>query len=352
MSAEPSITMSPGGAPDVLDDDVAAALLPARDPRGHKGTFGTVAVVAGSLAYAGAALLAGRAAMRAAAGVAILCVPASIAPLVAGRVPELVVLALPERLTGEVDAGPAAEMVLGLVPDALVVGPGLHPGQPTARLVERLRALPPGSPGTAPPSPCVLDAEALNQLARSPGRFDHPARPGVLTPHPGEFERLFGSRPSDDRGERSRLATAAAGTSRAVVVLKGAESVVASPDGRAVIAPFALPVLATAGSGDVLAGVIGSLLAQGLPPFEAACLGVYLHGLAGREMRERVGEAGVLASEIADAVPGARRYLSERRGPHAREYDATRPEGAPTEGGGAGGPAVRTRDGDVDARSG
>jgi ADP-dependent NAD(P)H-hydrate dehydratase / NAD(P)H-hydrate epimerase len=301
--------------PIALDDGLAAALLPARDPRGHKGTFGTLAVVSGSLEYAGAALLVGRAALRAGAGVAVLCVPESVAPIVAGRVPELVTMVLPERSDGELDPGPAADLVLGRGADALVVGPGLRPGRATASLVERLAASAghEDAPGARAELPCVLDAEALNQLARSPVRWAHPSRPCVLTPHPREFERLFGTRPADDREDRARLASEAAAQASGVVVLKGANSVVAAPDGRTAVAPFALPAMATAGSGDVLSGIIGSLLAQGVAPFEAACLGVYLHGLAGREASERIGDAGVLASDIADAVPGARRHLATAR---------------------------------------
>jgi NAD(P)H-hydrate epimerase len=164
----------------------------------------------------------------------------------------------------------------------------------------------------------VLDGGALNLLAAErawaaaaePGRF-------VLTPHPGEFGRLTGRDVADDDGERAARCAEAARDFGQVVVLKGAHTVICAPDGRAAVAPFENPALASAGTGDVLAGTIGGLLAQGLAPFDAACLGVYLHGAAAERVRERLGDAGLLASDLPLEIALVRRQLAalrDRRG--------------------------------------
>jgi NAD(P)H-hydrate epimerase len=303
-----------------LDDDVAASLLPARSPRGHKGSFGKLLVIAGSLDYAGAAVLVCRAAGRTGVGLVTLAVPESLQPLFAAKVIEATTMALPEDDVEEVDPEPALARILDHEHDALVVGPGLRPGLSTAELVRELIA----APGEVSP-PVVLDAEALRSLATMDGWWEGERRPAVLTPHAGEFARMragSGKDPADDGDladdDAARVAAArdAAGTWRQVVVLKGARTIIASPDGEVAIAPFENPALATGGTGDVLAGAIGALLAQGLTPFAAARLGVYLHGGAGDGARDRLGDAGVLASDLPDGLAYTRRRLvglSERR---------------------------------------
>jgi hydroxyethylthiazole kinase-like uncharacterized protein yjeF len=309
----------PAGAPK-LDDDLAASLLPPRDSRGHKGSFGKLLVIAGSLDYAGAALLVSRAAGRAGVGLVTLAVPESLQPLFAAKVVEATTMALPEDDVEEVDPEPSLARILDHEHDAIVVGPGLRPGLATAELVRLLLA----PPGDDPP-PLVLDAEALRALASVDGWWEGDRRPAVLTPHVGEFRRLRAGRGddmdadgdlADDDAARIAAATEAAGTWRQVVVLKGARTVVAAPDGRLAVAPFENPALASGGTGDVLAGAIGSLLAQGLEPFDAARLGVYLHGTAGDAGRERFGDAGLLASDLPDGLAVARKRLAglaERR---------------------------------------
>jgi NAD(P)H-hydrate epimerase len=166
----------------------------------------------------------------------------------------------------------------------------------------------------AVPPPAVIDATALAALATVEEWWERRVRLCVLTPHPGEFARLDGSAvgPSDEaRRERARAAAARWG---AVVVLKGARTVVAAPDGRVAWASFANPALGTGGTGDVLAGVIASLLGQGVPTWEAACLGVYLHGTAGERVRERLGDAGLLASDLLVELALTRRDLARRGG--------------------------------------
>jgi NAD(P)H-hydrate epimerase len=287
-----------------LDEAAAAALLPERDPRGHKGTFGRVVAVAGSLDYAGAALMAGAAALRAGSGLVTLCLPSSLQPLLAGRVPELITHGLPETAPFEVDASEAVAEVAALPADALLLGPGLRPGRDTTRLTTGLLAL------EGPPT--VVDAGALEALSRVPGWWTRLARPAVLTPHPGELARL-GRAVSDDDDERQATAGEAAAAWGCVVVLKGAHTVIADPDGPVLMAPFELPALGSAGSGDVLAGVIASLVGQGLQPFAAAALGTYLHARAGEDVSSHLGDAGLMATDLLPAIPRARRQLALAR---------------------------------------
>jgi NAD(P)H-hydrate epimerase len=304
-----------------LDDNLASDLLPERPPRGHKGSFGKLLVIAGSLDYAGAALLVCRAAGRAGAGLVTLAVPESLQPLFAAKVVEATTMGLPEDDVEEIDPEAAIARILDHDHDAIVIGPGLRPGLATAELVRELLAEPEDGPG----APVVLDAEALRSLATMERWWEGNRRPSILTPHAGEFARLragSGLDPEadgdlvDDDSARVAAVRDASTTWRQVVVLKGARTAIAAPDGQVAVAPFENPALASGGTGDVLAGTLGALLAQGLDPFAAARLGVYLHGLAGDQVRERIGDAGLLASDLPDALALARRRLAaiaERR---------------------------------------
>ena len=303
----------PEGVPK-LDEETAIALLPKRPERGHKGSFGKLLVLAGSLDYAGAALLVCRAAGRAGVGLVTLAIPETLQPLFAAKIVEATTMALPEDDVEEVDPEPSLARILDHDHDALVIGPGLRPGLATADLVRMLL-----DPGGEERPPLVLDAEALRSLASMDGWWEGERRAAVLTPHAGEFSRLrvgAGVEPDadgdliDDDVARVAAATDAATHWHQVVVLKGARTVVASPEGDVIVAPFENPALASGGTGDVLAGTIGSLLAQGLSPYSAARLGVYLHGLAGEGARERFGDAGVLASDLPDGIAIARRRLA------------------------------------------
>lgn len=293
-----------GSGGDWLDERTAATMLPPRDPRGHKGTFGRVLVVAGSLDYAGAALMSGAAALRGGAGLVTVCLPASLQPLVAGRVPELITHGLPEVRPFEVEADAAAAEVGELACDALLIGPGLRPGRGTSRLTQRLL----GSEGPA----AIVDAGALDALSRLPRWWTRLARPVVVTPHPGEMARLGRPHGSAD-DERRATAQVAAAEWGVTVVLKGANTIVAEPAGRSLAAPFEVPALGTAGSGDVLAGLIAALAGQGLAPFEAAALGVYLHARAGEELSVSVGDAGLMATDLLPAIPRVRAHLRQLR---------------------------------------
>jgi hydroxyethylthiazole kinase-like uncharacterized protein yjeF len=298
-----------------LDDDSMARLIPVRAARGHKGTFGKLLVIAGSLDYAGAALLVCRAAGRAGAGLVTLAVPESLQPLFAAKVVEATTMALPEDDVEEVDPEPALAKVLDHEHDAMVIGPGLRPSLAIADLLRLVLTAPEETSGP----PAVLDAEALRTLASADEWWTSVHRPCVLTPHAGEFARLRAGSGHDaqedgdlnaDDGARVRAAASAAAEWRQVVVLKGARTVVAAPDGAVAIAPFENPAMASGGTGDVLAGTIGALLAQGLAPYDAARLGVYLHGQAGELVRERIGDAGLLAGDLPDAVPMVRKRLA------------------------------------------
>src|ERR1035437_2668887 len=306
-------------APVELNDVTAAAPLPPRPARGHKGTFGKLLVIAGSVDYAGAALLVCTAAGRAGAGLVTLATPESLQPLFAAKVVEATTLSLPEDDVEEVDPEEALGRILDHDHDALVVGPGLRPSLSMTELIRGLLA--PDENGE--PVPSVLDAEALRSLATVDGWASEVAARCVLTPHVGEFLRLRAADGVDpeklgdlvfDDARRLAAVREAAREWGQVVVLKGARTVIADRDGRAAVSPFENPALSTAGTGDVLAGTIGALLAQGLGTFEAAQLGVYLHAMAGEAVRARIGDAGLLASDLTGELALARKKLVARAG--------------------------------------
>jgi ADP-dependent NAD(P)H-hydrate dehydratase / NAD(P)H-hydrate epimerase len=277
----------------------ARDLLPPRPPDGHKGTFGSALIAAGSGHYWGAPILAGRAAYRAGAGLVALAAPGSVRPVAAGQLPEATYPPLPDtEMLGPASARYLGERFAGY--SALLAGPGLSEAADFMAELLAMDELP----------PLVLDADALNLLAAT---ADWPARlppETVLTPHPGEMARLMGvSAATVKEADRVELARVKAVEWQCILLLKGAYTVAAAPDGRCRLLPFANPLLATAGSGDVLAGVIVALRAQGLDAFDAAVLGAYWHGAAGELASEAVGRAGLLAGEIADWLPEVRLRL-------------------------------------------
>ena len=300
----------PIGLPDGVDDglplDLADAalvrpLLPARPGDAHKGSFGAVLVVGGSREFSGAPVLAAAAAYRAGAGIVRVAAPESASRAVAAQLLEPVHTPLAETPTGAVapDAASAAREALAAA-SAAVIGPGLGAGDASASFLRDLLLAPP-----AIAAPVALDADALNILA---GVYDWPLRleaNAVLTPHPGEMSRLLALPTYEIQRDRTAAASDAARRWGQVVALKGAHTVVAAPDGRAAISPFANPALAVAGSGDVLAGVIGGLLAQGMEPYEAAVAGVHLHAAAAERWRAANGSAGMLAGDLLPLLPRA-----------------------------------------------
>jgi len=277
----------------LLDDAGVAARLPRRRPAAHKGSSGHLLVVAGSAGKTGAALLVGQAGLRAGAGLVTLAsTPAGQAALDA-KVVEL----MTARYPGGEDAAPEAAADLRRLAgraQAFVIGPGIPTGPGMRAVVRTLAA--------ALPLPGVLDADALNALGTSAAAVLAAASaPRVLTPHPGEMSRLTGVGVPEIEADRVGHARALAAASRAVVVLKGARTVIAAADGAVAISPIACPALATAGSGDVLGGVIGALLARGLAPATAAEVGVFVHGRAGEELAAALGD-GVTAGDLPAAV--------------------------------------------------
>jgi NAD(P)H-hydrate epimerase len=280
-----------------------AERLPARPARAHKGTFGRVLVVAGSQEYAGAALLTGMGAARCGAGLVCLASAESVGERLMGLAPELTAMLLPEEAPGLV-APPGWRRLASEVAayDALVIGPGLGRHPATQRRARSLLA------GVR--LPAVVDADALNALAGDKGWWRPLHGPLVLTPHPGEFARLTGvpgqeAALAEDDDARAEAAAEAAIRWGQVVVLKGARTVVASPDGDVLRSEVATPALATAGSGDVLSGSIGAFLAAGCDPIVAAGCGVAVHGAAGLLAEDRIGRAGVIARDVAALLPEA-----------------------------------------------
>ena len=284
---------------DLVDTAMVSGFLPSRPIDGHKGSFGDLLVIGGSRRFVGAPVLAASAAYRAGAGLVALAAPESVSRIAAGQLLEQVHLPLPESEDGAIagEAATAARSALSGA-SAAVVGPGLGNTSATGAF---LRALLLSQPATH--TPTVIDADALNILAETYGWESMLAVPAVLTPHPGEMSRLL-AQPTDTI-QRNRLETAAMAAQRwqQVVVLKGAHTVVASPDGRIALSPFANPALSTAGTGDVLSGIIGGLLAQGLEPYAAAAAGVYLHGAAGERWRSEHGNSGLLAGDLLPLIP-------------------------------------------------
>jgi NAD(P)H-hydrate epimerase len=306
-----------------------ASLLPVRPAGAHKGTFGKALVVAGSVNYTGAAYLAAGSATRVGTGLVTLAPPQAIYPIVAARLAEATFLLLPHDMG--VLAPDAVKVLSEKVKDydALLLGPGFGQEKPTEEFLDQLlggqkvarsRRLgfareeveEKAAEGLKLP-PLVVDADGLNLLAKLEDWPQVLPSETILTPHPGEMARLMGCETSEVQADRIGCATQMAARWGHVVVLKGAYSVVASPEGRVTLLPFANPAMATAGSGDVLAGAIVGMRAQGLAPFEAALVGAYLHGLAGELARDALGDAGVVAGDLMAMLPLAMRRLKEEQ---------------------------------------
>jgi len=265
-------------ATEIITEQFVQSMLPKRPPSAHKGTFGRVLVCAGSIHYIGAAYLACEGAMRVGAGLVTLAVARSLQPILAAKLTEVTYVPLPESEPGFIDAQ-AAEVLHQWLSgyDVLLMGCGLSQHPSVMEFIQNsLLKMP---PNLAPA--LVLDADALNTLAQSPGWWQKLTLDAILTPHPGEMARLADLPIEEVQLDRLRVTREAAARWQKTVVLKGAYTVVANPDGGATINPMANPGLASAGTGDVLSGAIAGLLAQGLSPPAAAACGVYLHGAAG-----------------------------------------------------------------------
>jgi len=276
-----------------LPEESVLAPLRARSVTEHKGTHGHVLVVAGSRGKTGAALLCGTAVLRSGAGLCTVAMPADAAALVEGRVPELMIEAV----------GDVQSLLVGK--KAAAVGPGIARDD-AAR--DRIRAL------ATSELPLVVDADALNAIAADRGLLPRRGSPTVLTPHPGEAARLLGATVGAVQEDRVGAARAIADKLGAVCVLKGARTVIAAPDGRLAVNPTGNPGLGTAGTGDVLTGVVAAALARMhgaagesgggvVDPFAAACAAVYLHGAAGDYAAKARSQTGLMAHDVLDALP-------------------------------------------------
>ena len=281
----------------VADESYVYAHLPSRPLDAHKGTFGTALIVAGSSNYPGAALLAGRAAYRSGAGLVTIAVPQSLQMGLAGRLPEATWLPLPEE-QGAV-AAEGTKMVVGGLErvTALLLGPGFGLKPCSRDFIEQLL-----DGGKLPP--LVVDADGLKLLAQIKGWEEQLPAGSILTPHPGEMAILTGMSTSEIQAERVETAERFSQQWGQVVILKGAFTVIASPEGDTALVPVATPALARAGTGDVLAGLVVGLRAQGMDAFPASVVAAWIHAQAGLAAARRLGStAGVLAGDLVRHIP-------------------------------------------------
>jgi NAD(P)H-hydrate epimerase len=280
--------------------------LPSRPNLAHKGNFGRVLVVAGSRGMTGAACLTGESALRAGAGLVTVAVPETLHEIMEEKLTEVMTSPLPDTGKGSLSRG-ARQRILSLLEkaDVLAIGPGLSQATEVIALVREL--LPHVK------VPCVLDADALNALAGSGDILRKVQAPVVITPHPGEMARLLGMTPKEIQQDRIAAAVQAAERWSVTALLKGARTVVAAPDGAIFINPTGNPGMATAGSGDVLTGVVASLIAQGVETARAAAAGAYIHGLAGDLAAREKGMMGLIAGDILSTLPAAARELVQIR---------------------------------------
>jgi hydroxyethylthiazole kinase-like uncharacterized protein yjeF len=291
---------------EAITREQVRAILPKRPPDANKGTFGRVLVCGGSANYVGAIYLACEAALRVGAGLVTLATPKSLQPILASKLTEATYAPLPESEPGVVaeDAIEALRPFLANA-DVLLLGCGL--GQSDAALAF-LRSL---LRGTVRLPSLVLDADALNLLAKLPQWWQKPLADAILTPHPGEMSRLTGLSVEEVQSRRLSVARDAAMSWQKTIVLKGAGTIVASPDGRASVNPSINPGLASGGTGDVLAGAIAGLAGQGLSLRDAAVAGVFVHSEAGDMAHQEMGNAGMLASDLLPLLPVTMKNIKE-----------------------------------------
>ena len=269
-----------------LTEDWVVRTLPKRPKHAHKGTFGKVLVVAGSENYPGAAYLSCAACYRVGVGLVTLATEQTVKIIVSRKLPEVTFLPFKEAL----------DKVGGY--DVLLVGPGLGQSNQAVEFIDKLC-----SNYSNNRIKTIIDGDGLNILSKTGEWWEKLKGDIILTPHPGEMARLTGLTITKIQSDRVNVAQYFAKKWNKIILLKGANTVIAPPEGGVAMSPFANPALATAGTGDVLAGMIAGMLAQGLKSFDGACIGVYIHGLAGEKLRTRIGEAGVLASDLLSLIP-------------------------------------------------
>ncbi len=287
-----------------ITQDIARALLPERPSGGHKGTFGHVLILAGSRGFTGAPRLAAEAACRSGAGLVTVGVPASLSDIVATMLMEAMSLPLPatEAESFSHDAvRPALEAAKSR--SAAALGPGISQHDSTQRFVAEFVA--------QCPVPLVVDADGLNCLSNSLDALRDCCVPVLLTPHPGEMARLAKCSTAEVQAHRQELAVSFAKAHGCVVLLKGQGTVAAAPDGACSVNATGNAGLGTGGTGDVLTGLLGGLLAQGMEVYDAARLGAFVHGLAGDIAAQQRTQRGLIARDVIDAIPAAWRNLEK-----------------------------------------
>jgi len=282
----------------LLDRGSAWGVLTRRKADTHKGNYGHLLVIAGSPGKAGAAVMTARGALRTGTGLVSIATPNNLVPIIQSHIAEAMCVPAAESIEGTLGMGSTEELfkaAAGMT--ACAIGPGLSTHFETAQvvrdLVQRLTV------------PAIIDADGLNALAGHLDILKRAKSPVILTPHPGEMGRLLGMSSAEVQKDRINIALDFAKTYRVILVLKGAGTVVAAPDGQVFINSTGNPGMATGGTGDVLTGMIGGFLAQGQPALQAACLGVYLHGLAGDLAAKEKGEAALLAGDLIEKIPEA-----------------------------------------------
>ena len=271
-------------------------LLPPRKPESHKGSYGKVFILAGSRGMSGACVLASMAALRSGAGLVTVGVPNSLVLPLTRQFVEVMMKPLAETKEGSLSYRALKQALHFLKSqDVLALGPGLSRNSQTAQLIRAL--------ALKSTKPLVIDADGLNAFCGRTDSLRQLKSPAILTPHPGEFKRLFPRSSIASKMERIKCAREIARKLKVILVLKGSGTVVASPDGKLYVNQTGNPGMATAGSGDVLLGIISALLGQGLEPFDAAKAGVYIHGLAGDLAAKKVGEISLVAGDIVKYLP-------------------------------------------------
>jgi NAD(P)H-hydrate epimerase len=297
------------GIPPALAEDIKTELiteewvktvLPERPLNANKGTFGKLLVIAGSINYVGAAYLACMGAARIGTGLVTLGTAKSLQPILASKLTEVTYIPLPEIETGIIspEAVPILQEHLPQY-NVILIGCGLGQNSEIVQFIKSFLL----SGQANIPADLVLDADALNTISDTPEWWQKLNRNVILTPHPGEMSRLTGISIENIQNDRLEITRKAAMEWQKLVVLKGAHTIIAAPDGEVKISEVANPGLASAGTGDVLSGIIAGLSAQGLGAFEAASCGVYLHSQAGNIIMQEVGDAGMLASDLLDVLP-------------------------------------------------
>lgn len=281
------------------EKEYVRSVLPRRPDDANKGTMGTLLSVCGSYGMAGAAMLAAKAALRMGVGLQKSALPKSIYPIAAANLWESVYLPLIETEDGRISAA-NIDLLLADRHTAVLIGCGMTACADTKKIVRSFIE--------KSEAPMVLDADALNAIADDPSVLKKAKAPIVITPHPAEFGRLIHLTPREVNADREGLAAGFAREYGVVTVLKGAGTVISSPTGELLVNPTGNSGMATGGSGDVLAGMTGALLAQGVKPFDAAAAAIYLHGLAGDIAAEQLGKASMLPSDLIECIHAALRY--------------------------------------------